>query len=98
MRCGECGTKMEEKKEVRLGEEMTVYHCPKCKKSLVGLDDAIKLQRRFIKAVEEDRKIVKIGNSIGVTFPSELKEIFRLGEKVKLRFDPKKMEVSVRTE
>lgn len=96
MKCGECETEMEEKREVRLGEEMVVYTCPKCKKSLIALEDAIKIQRRFIKAIEEERTVVKIGNSIGVTFPPELKEVFRLGEKVKLKFDPDTMELSVK--
>jgi len=95
MKCGECGNKMSETKEMRLGEEMVVYTCLKCKKSLVSLDDAIKIQRKFIKEIEEERKIVKIGNSIGVTFPPELKEIFKRGERVKLRFDPDTMELSV---
>lgn len=95
MRCGECGTEMEEKNETRFGEDMSVYRCPKCGKSLVNLDDVIKIQRKFIKSIEEERTIIKIGNSLGVTFPQELKDIFRLGEKVKVRFDPETMELSV---
>ncbi len=98
MKCGECGAEMEEKVEKRLGEEVTTYACPKCGKALISLDDAIKIQKRFIKEIEEERKVVKIGNSLGITFPPELKEVFRQGEKVKLRFDPETMELSVKAE
>jgi len=94
MQC-KCGNEMEEKKEVRLDEEVLIYQCPKCKKSMVSLDDAIKMQRKFIKAIDEERTIVKIGNSLGVTFPQELKEIFKQGKKVKLKFDPDTMEISI---
>ncbi|MEE8400891.1 MAG: hypothetical protein V3R86_01900 [Candidatus Hydrothermarchaeaceae archaeon] len=96
MKCGDCETEMEEKKETRLGEKVLIYTCSACGKSLINLDDAIKIQRKFIKAIEEDRTVVKIGNSIGITFPRELKEIFKLGKKVKLKFDPDTMEISVR--
>jgi predicted RNA-binding Zn-ribbon protein involved in translation (DUF1610 family) len=98
MKCGDCETEMEEKKETRLGEKVLIYTCPSCGKSMISLDDAVKIQRKFIKAIEEKRTVVKIGNSIGVTFPQELKNIFKLGEKVKIRFDPDTMEVSVRLE
>ncbi|MEE8167616.1 MAG: hypothetical protein V3T58_01940 [Candidatus Hydrothermarchaeales archaeon] len=89
---------MEEKRETRLGEKVLIYTCPTCGKSLINLDDAIKLQKKFLKDIEEERTVVKIGNSIGVTFPKELKTIFKLGAKVKIKFDPDTMEVSVRAE
>jgi len=89
---------MEEKTERRLGEEVTTYACPKCEKVLVSLDDAIKMQKRFIREIEEERKVVKIGNSLGITFPQELKDIFPKGEKVRLRFDPETMELSIKAE
>ncbi len=98
MKCGDCETEMEEKKETRLGEKVLIYTCPTCGKSLINLDEVIKIQRKFIRAIEEERTVVKIGNSIGVTFPRELKNIFKLGEKVKIKFDPDTMEVSVRAE
>ncbi|MFQ5976040.1 MAG: hypothetical protein ACE5J5_06985 [Candidatus Hydrothermarchaeales archaeon] len=97
MKCEDCETEMEEKKEIRIGEKILIYTCLNCGKSLINLDDAIKIQRKLIKAIEEERTVVKIGNSIGVTFPQELKKIFKLGEKVKIKFDPDTMEVSVRT-
>jgi DNA-directed RNA polymerase subunit RPC12/RpoP len=46
MKCGDCGTEMEEKKKRHLGEKVLVYICPGCGKSLISLDDAIKIQRR----------------------------------------------------
>lgn len=96
MKCGDCETNMEVKRENRLGERVQIYTCPNCGQSLISLDDAVRIQRRFIKAIEEERTVVRIGNSIGVTFPRELKKIFKLGEKVKVRFDPDTMEISVR--
>ena len=97
MKCGDCETEMEEKEETHIGEKILIYTCPKCGKSLLNLDDAIKIQRKLITAIEEERTVVKIGNSIGVTFPKELKKIFKLGEKVKIKFDPDTMEISIRT-
>lgn len=95
MKCGECRTVMDERIETRLGGEVKVYECPKCRKSLVSLNDAIRIQKKFLDEIEEERTIVKIGNSIGITFPPELKRIFKLGEKVNLKFDPETMEISV---
>jgi hypothetical protein len=87
---------MDENRENRLGERVLVYRCPCCGKSLISLEDAARIHRRLLGSIEEERTVVKIGNSIGVTLPQELKKIFKLGEKVRVRFDPETMEVTVR--
>lgn len=93
MKC-KCKTTMVEKIERIYGEPCRVFACPKCGKELVMLKDAIKLQERLIPEVETTRKLVRLGHSIAVTLPKELKNVFRKGEAVKVRFGRKEMELS----
>lgn len=96
MMCGDCGTAMEKRKENRHGEEVMVYRCNCCGLSFISLEDASKIHQRLLGPIEEEQAVVKIGNSIGVTLPQGLKKIFKLGDKVKVRFNPETMEVSVK--
>jgi len=89
---------MAEKIEKIYGESCRVFVCPKCGKELVSLKDAIKLQEKLIPKVETTRKLVRLGHSLAVTLPKELKTVFRKGETVKVRFDPKEMELIMKKE
>lgn len=95
MRC-ECGSVMKEKFENIYGEKVRVFSCQKCGKDLLMVKDAIKLQEKLLPRIETTRKLVKFGGSIAVTLPKELKAVFRKGDRVKVFFDPRSMELRVK--
>lgn len=49
MKCGECGTKVEESKTTRNGVIVQQYTCPKCGKELEDFKDAIKARKAGLK-------------------------------------------------
>lgn len=96
MKCGKCGTIMKEREELLFGIKVKAYVCSKCGNNLIPLKEAIKVQHKIIPRIETSRKLVQLGGSIAVTLPKELKPIFKKGERVKVYFSPKDMEIRVR--
>ncbi len=82
IRC-DCGTYMVEKEIDNDGIVSPVTICPKCGYKTFTTEQAkkfIKL-RDLHKLIDKERKIIKIGNSKGITLPEELK--IKVGQKVK---------------
>lgn len=96
MKCGKCGAVMREQEETLFGIKVKTYVCSKCDTKLIPLKEAIKVQHKIIPKIETSRKLVQFGGSIAVTLPKELKPIFKKGERVKVYFSPKDMEIRVR--
>ncbi len=96
MKCGKCGAVMKEKEDTLFGESVKIYVCGRCGNKLVPLKEAIRVQQKVIPKVETTRKLVQFGGSIAVTLPKQLKSIFKKGEKVKVHFDPKEMELVIK--
>ena len=67
-----------------LKEQITAFNhirtealvCPSCHYTTLTLNQAKKYMRlKFLHEIlDKERKIIKIGNSIGITFPDQLKE------------------------
>lgn len=95
VKCGKCGKTMKHKKETRMGIIVHIEECSTCGKKLLDYDDAVKLQQKVLLELEEERTVLSIGNSIGITFPTWLRKIFRRGDKVRIRFDWNKMEATL---
>lgn len=89
---------MKEKTVKIFGEMTKVSVCNKCRKELIGLDEAIRAQRKLLPKIHEKRKVIKVGISKAVTIPKKLDPFFRTGDKVIINFDPKKMEITIRKE
>lgn len=87
---------MEGKEKDFLGEKVRIYYCPKCGNKLIPLKEAIKAQEKIIPKINTTRKVVKFGNSIAVTLPKDLKTVFKGGDKVRLFFNPKEMELIIK--
>lgn len=98
MKCGKCNAIMKMKEDTLFGEKIKIYVCDRCKNKLVPLKEAIKVQEKIIPKVKTSRKLVQFGGSLAVTFPKELKSIFKKGEKVMVYFDPAEMELRVKKE
>lgn len=91
-----CRTEMRKKSERIHGERVSILSCPKCGKELILVKDAIRLQEKLLPKIETTRKVAKLGGSIAVTLPKELKIVFRKGDSVRLSFDPSDMELRIR--
>ena len=83
-RCN-CGGKIEESRTLVEGFLIDAMVCNKCGEVTLSPDSAKQLLRLRAEAerIDSERKIVRIGNSIGVTLPPEAETIgFREGTSV----------------
>lgn len=87
MKCGDCGCELNDKVEREQGVEIHVYVCPNCKKELMDYKEAIRLQRRILQRIEETRPVVRVGNSIGITFPARIKTYIKVGDRIHMIWD-----------
>ncbi len=97
MKCGECGNQLKERIEDEQGIKMRVFSCSKCGKELMEFKEVMRAQKRLLQRVEETRPVVRVGNSIGITFPAKIKDRIKVGDKIHMIWDmeTKKAELSV---
>lgn len=83
----DCGTRLEEN-EALVSHILTVaLVCPKCGFITLTKDQAKIFQKRLElhSAVDQEKQIIKIGNSMGITLPEKLRDFgLKVGQKVKL--------------
>jgi len=83
----DCGNRLEEK-EATISKILTVAMvCPNCGFTTLTKDQAKIFQRRLElhSAVDQEKQIIKIGNSMGITLPEKLRDFgLKVGQKVKL--------------
>lgn len=90
IKCGKCGKRMIERRVKYKGLTLKSSFCPPCNYDVFTenqFDDAfIKIQQNRL---QDDyvKKTIRIGNSIGITFPQEIVEAFRL-EKKRVKLTP----------
>ena len=82
----DCGTYLEEREKVFDNLKTKLMLCPKCGFTTLTKEQA----RNFIKLkemhqiIDAKRKIIKIGNSMGITFPDQLHEFgINIGKEIK---------------
>lgn len=97
MKCGECGNQLKERIEDEQGIRMRVFSCSKCRKELMEFKEVLRAQKRLMQRIEETRPVVRVGNSIGITFPAKIKDRIKVGDKVHMIWDmeTKKAKLSV---
>jgi hypothetical protein len=100
-KCMQCNVPMKKTTVLYKGLSFEAQQCPKCKEKIFTEDLAMQaITKMEAKKLKEEyiKKSIKIGNSIGMTFPKELIEVFGL-DKSTLRIHPKvkegKIEISV---
>ena len=96
MKCGKCNAMLKEKEGTLFGERVKTFVCGGCSNKIIPLKEAIRVQEKVIPKVETTRKLFKFGHSTAMTLPKELKTVFRSGERVRVYFDPKEMELVVK--
>ena len=95
MKCGKCGKNMKKEIQTIFGEKANVFVCNSCGNKMIDIDEAIKLQEKLLPKIHETRKIVSVGTSTAVTIPKKLEKIFQKGDKVRVDFNPKNMELKI---
>ncbi|MBI4141214.1 AbrB/MazE/SpoVT family DNA-binding domain-containing protein [Candidatus Woesearchaeota archaeon] len=83
----DCGRFLEEK-ETRIEHIITgALVCPNCGFTTLTKEQAKMFQKRLElhNAVDQEKQIIKIGNSMGITLPEKLRDFgIKIGNKVKL--------------
>ncbi len=87
---------MKEKEDDLFGVKVKTFACSRCGNKIIPLKEAMRVQQKILPKIETSRKLVQFGGSIAVTLPKELKSVFKKGEKVRVSFDPKDMEIKVK--
>jgi antitoxin component of MazEF toxin-antitoxin module len=86
LRC-DCNEILREK-EIKLDGILTkAMVCPKCKFITLTLEQAKEYHKKLKlhQDVDQERQIIKIGNSMGITLPDKLNEYgIKIGKKVKI--------------
>lgn len=86
IRC-DCGSFLEEKETNLHNIKTKAMICPSCKFTTftrAQTEEYIRL-KRLDKIINKEKKVIKIGNSMGITLPEELKEFgLKIGKKVKI--------------
>ncbi|MFH1053687.1 MAG: hypothetical protein V1740_04710 [Candidatus Woesearchaeota archaeon] len=84
----DCGAYLEEKRERLKNIETEVLICPKCKYITLTKEQAEKYVKLKLlhDIIDADRKIIRIGNSMGLTLPERLQEFgLKVGKKVRTK-------------
>lgn len=83
----DCGKEMEEK-EIEVDHILTyAMVCPKCAFTTLTKEQAKEFRNRieFHKAIDQEKQVIRIGNSMGITFPEKLSEFgISVGKKVRV--------------
>ena len=83
----DCGEILEEK-EIEIDHILTyAMLCPKCGFTTLTKEQAKEFRKRieFHKAIDQEKRVIQIGNSMGITFPEKLTDFgVRIGKKVKV--------------
>ena len=85
IRC-DCGSLMETKQARFEGFDAEATVCPKCGFTTLTKEQALKYAKlkQLHQIIDSERKIIKIGNSMGFTLPDALKGFgMRVGKKIR---------------
>lgn len=96
----DCGTYLEEK-EVEIEHILTkAMVCPTCTFTTLTKEQAKEFRTRleFHRIIDEERQVIKIGNSMGITLPEKLHAFgVNIGTKVKIEaIDQHSFKVEIR--
>ena len=85
IRC-DCGAAMEARQTQFEGFETEAMICPNCGFTTLTKEQAVKYARlrQLHQIIDAERKIIRIGNSMGFTLPDSLKDFgVKVGKKIK---------------
>lgn len=89
--CIDCNVKLKNVFVLHRGTKLEALQCPKCKQKLFTEEQTLgainKLEEKRLKE-EYVKQTIKIGHSIGITFPKAITEIFGINSSTKLKLHP----------
>lgn len=95
----DCGGHLEEKRMLFDSFKTEMMVCPKCGFTTLTKDQALRYARlkQLHQIIDAERKIIKIGNSMGFTLPDRLQDFgIKIGKKIKTKaLGPKSFEVEL---
>ncbi len=83
----DCGAILEERETALNHITINALVCPNCNFTTLTKDQAKIFQKRLElhNAIDQEKHIIKIGNSMGITLPEKLRDFgLKIGQKVKL--------------
>lgn len=83
----DCGHFMEERETIVDHIQTHAMVCSHCSFTTLTKDQAKEFRKRveLHKAIDQEKQVIKIGNSMGIIFPDKLKEMgITMGTKVKI--------------
>ena len=83
----DCGRVLEEKEALIEHINTLALVCPNCGFTTLTKEQAKMFQKRLElhQAVDQEKQIIRIGNSMGITLPEKLRDFgMKVGQKVKL--------------
>jgi len=84
----DCGTEMREQQTDLDGIAALAMICPKCGFTTLTKEQAMEYAKlkQLYSLIDGERKIIRIGNSFGITFPENLKKLgIGIGKKVRIK-------------
>jgi phage FluMu protein Com len=96
MKCPKCKKEMEKVKwNIGFGILVDSLHCPKCKFNITDEKKLDYAMGQLRKKMSFERKVVRIGTGIGIRFPNEVVEKYRLGYGKAVKIVPERHRIIV---
>ncbi|MEK6845948.1 MAG: hypothetical protein AABY26_04260 [Nanoarchaeota archaeon] len=96
----DCGNYLQEKETVIDHISALAMVCPKCSFTTLTKEQAKEFRARvdFHRAVDQEKQVIRIGNSMGITLPEKLSEFgISVGSKVKIEaIDERSFKVEIK--
>ncbi len=89
--CIECNVKLKKTSVNYRGTKLESLQCPKCKQKIFTEEQTLDaINRLEEKRLEEEyiKQPIKIGHSIGITFPKAIIDVFKIKDSTKLKIHP----------
>lgn len=96
----DCGNYLQEKETIIDHISTLAMVCPKCNFTTLTKEQAKEFRARveFHQAVDQEKQVIRIGNSMGITLPEKLSEFgISVGSKVKIEaIDKRSFKVEIK--
>lgn len=90
-KCINCNVVLNKSSVIHKGTKLEAFQCPKCKQKLFTEEQTLsainKIEEKRLKK-EYSKKLIKIGHSLGLTFPKDITNVLGLDNTTILRIHP----------
>ncbi len=90
-KCINCNVVLNKSSVIHKGTKLEAFQCPKCKQKLFTEEQTLsainKIEGKRLKK-EYNKRLIKIGHSIGLTFPKDIANVLGLDKNKVLKIHP----------